>query len=311
MQPKPVIGLVRHRVTERQGTSVGESFSDLETALSRSFQVERLPAYYNALTPEKKKELGAAFPNRCDLILPGNALNLYPLRNEIEARVPILSLPLGGLPRGCTALRKIFPYFRPTDTIAFTSHADIRIFNTFMKSCAARQVYLPFGVDTQLFKPYATDERNQYREHFGFTENDIVFTYIGRVTAEKNVQAIFQIFRELLEEYKNIHLLVVGPILDIPFREFQYNSPNFVADFKDLRLSHFPLTQHIKLLGGFHKEVLPCLYNLSDIFINLTLHHDENFGNTQIEAMSCGKPSLGQTGEDCKIPFNTRKQVLR
>lgn len=293
MQPNPVIGLVRHRVTERQGGSVGESFADLEMALSRSFQVELLPAYYKTLAPKKKKEVGASFLKRCDLILPGNALNLYPLRDEIDAHLPILSLPLGGLPRGCTALRKIFPYFRSTDTIAFTSHADIRIFNTFMKSCAARQVYLPFGVDTQLFKPCPTDERNLYREHFGFTENDIVFAYIGRVTPEKNVQEIFQIFTELLEEYKNIHLLVVGPILDIPFREFQYEKQDFVAYFKDLRLSHSLLTQHIKLLGGFHKEVLPCLYNLADIFINLTLHHDENFGNTQIEAMSCGKPVIG------------------
>ena len=120
MQPKPVIGLVRHRVTERQGTSVGESFSDLETALSRSFQVERLPAYYNALTPEKKKELGAAFPNRCDLILPGNALNLYPLRNEIEARVPILSLPSGDYLGDAPRLERYSPIFVPPIPVSYT-----------------------------------------------------------------------------------------------------------------------------------------------------------------------------------------------
>lgn len=293
MHPKPVIGLVRHRVTETPGTSVGDVFSDWEAAVSRSFQVELLPAYYRSLPPPKKWEVGAEFLKRCRLILPGNALNLFPLREEIGSQVPMLYLNLGGLPRGAVALRKIFPYFRPTDTIAFTSRADQRILNTLMKSCAARQVYLPFGIDEELFQPSAVSERHRYRELFGFTEKDIVFAYIGRVTVEKNVHAIIRIFSELVEEYKDIHLLVVGPMLDIPFGEFQYEAPDLVAHIKELRSSHPLLTQRIKWFGGFHKEVLPLFYNLADIFINLTLHHDENFGYTQVEAMSCGKPVIG------------------
>lgn len=293
MQPKPVIGLVRHRITEVPGTSVGDIFSDREAAISRSFEVELLPAYYRSLSPKKKKEVGARFLKHCSLVLPGNGLNLFALREEIGSQVPMLYLNLGGLPRGAVALRKIFPYFRSTDTIVFTSHADQEILKTLMKTCVARQVYLPFGIDTEFFKPCSTDERNRARELFGFTEDDIILTYIGRVTVEKNVHAIVRIFRELVKEYKNLHLLIVGPILDIPFGDFQYKDPDFVAYFKDLRSSHPLLKERIKWVGSFHKEGLPFFYNLSDIYINLTLHHDEQFGYTQVEAMSCGKPVIG------------------
>lgn len=130
-------------MTEVPGTSVGDIFSDREKAISRSFQVELLPAYYRALSPEKKKEVGADFLKRCTLILPGHGLNLFALREEIGAQVPMLYLNLGGLPRGAVALRKIFPYFCPTDTIVFTSRADIGILKTLMRTCVARQVYLP------------------------------------------------------------------------------------------------------------------------------------------------------------------------
>jgi hypothetical protein len=37
-------------------------------------------------------------------------------------------------------------------------------------------------------------------------------------------------------------------------------------------------------------QFLPVAYSVSDAFINLTLHHDENFGLAQIEAMACGVP---------------------
>ncbi|MDE0088058.1 MAG: glycosyltransferase, partial [Candidatus Poribacteria bacterium] len=82
-------------------------------------------------------------------------------------------------------------------------------------------------------------------------------------------------------------------ILDIPFGDFQYKDPDFVAYFNDLRSSHPLLKERIKWVGSFHKEILPFFYNLSDIYINLTLHHDEQFGYTQVEAMSCGTPVIG------------------
>ena len=293
MESKPVIGLARHQLTEIPGTSVAGLFSDWQEAISRSFEVELFPAYYRFLDSKKKKEIGVDFLNRCRLIIPGNALSLFRLREEMGVHVPMLYLNLGGLPRGATALRMISPYFRSTDTTVFNSHADQKILNTLMKNCEARQVYLPFGIDTELFKPCSESERNRYRELFGFSENDIVFVYIGRVTAEKNVQAIVRIFRELVEEYENVHLLVVGPVLGVPFSEFQPEPIDLVGYFKGLCSTHSLLSQRIKWLGGFCKEILPLFYNLADVFINLTLHHDENFGYTQVEAMSCGKPVIG------------------
>ncbi|MCY3627012.1 MAG: hypothetical protein OXG88_05170 [Gammaproteobacteria bacterium] len=252
MQSKPIIGLVRHRLTELPGTSVGDIFSDWEAAISRSFEVELLPAYYRSLSAKKKKEVGTRFLKCCSLVLPGNGLNLFPLREEIDSQVPMLYLNLGGLPRGAVALRKIFPYFRSTDTIVFTSHADPKIHKTLMRNSAAQQVYFPFGIDTEFFKPCSANQRNRYRELFGFTENDIVLTYIGRITVEKNVHAIIRLFEELMKEYKNLYLLIVGPVLDIPFSDFQYEDPDFIAYFENLRSNYLMLDQRVKWVGGFH-----------------------------------------------------------
>ena len=58
------------------------------------------------------------------------------------------------------------------------------------------------------------------------------------------------------------------------------------------------LSQQVALDAGdiiihlFRPEVRE-FYNIADVAINLTLHHDENFGLAQVEAMACGLPVVG------------------
>lgn len=294
MEYNPVIGLVRHQFTEAPGSSVGETFLDIQDAVSQKFQVELFPAYYHSLSPLKKSEVGTTFLQQCSLVIIGGqvALDLFSFRSQVNSHVPILYLTLGGLPRGARSLRRIFPYFRSTDTIAFTSLSDQQIFKNLMATCTAQQLILPFGVDEELFRRYDESERLQYRELFEFGENDIVFTYIGRVTAEKNVHTIIRIFKDLIEKYDNLYLLIVGPVVDIPFEEFMLEHQDLWSFLKNI-VANSPLSARVKWIGPLSKDLLPIFYNTTDIFINLTLHHDENFGHTQIEAMSCGIPVIG------------------
>jgi Glycosyl transferases group 1 len=49
----------------------------------------------------------------------------------------------------------------------------------------------------------------------------------------------------------------------------------------------------VRFVGHKERGELCDLYNIADLVINMTLHHDENFGLSQVEAMACGTPVIG------------------
>jgi hypothetical protein len=51
----------------------------------------------------------------------------------------------------------------------------------------------------------------------------------------------------------------------------------------------------VHFIGSKSPAQLRELYAMADLVVNLTLHHDENFGLSQIEAMACGTPVIGSS----------------
>ena len=49
----------------------------------------------------------------------------------------------------------------------------------------------------------------------------------------------------------------------------------------------------VHVVRGVGADVLRNIYNVADVTINFTLHHDENFGLSQVESMACGTPVVG------------------
>jgi len=288
----PVIGLHRHRGTERPGTSVAVLFSDLQAAVERRYAVTVRPWYGALLSGPRRRALERRWLRGCDVVIATDGAVLE-MREEERLGVPVVLVAVGTMPRGDASARRAFPLLRRCDVVAFSSEADRRIFRLHFDACPARQVLLPFGVDTAAFRPPDPRAREELRRELGVKREEVLFLSVGRITAEKNVQSVLKLFADVVERHPRAKLAVAGPFSDFPFREFRTGPYELRPLFDQLLAASPALRVRTRLLGEVQAPNLPSLYGAADAFINLTRHHDENFGYTQVEAMACGLPVVG------------------
>lgn len=138
--------------------------------------------------------------------------------------------------------------------------------NQFLKKLKAKKVYLiPNGVDTSYFKKTP----NNLRSSLGFNEDDILITYIGRLTQPKGVQDLIKSFNLLEKEKLNLKLLIVGDGICLDkLKKLVGNDPNII------------------FLG--HRKDVPEILNITDIFVNPS--HYEGLPTSVLEAASVGVP---------------------
>lgn len=140
--------------------------------------------------------------------------------------------------------------------------------NQFLKKLKAKKVYLiPNGVNTSYFQKTP----NNLRSSLGFNDEDILITYIGRLTQPKGVQDLIKAFN-LLEKEKlnlNLKLLIVGDGTCLEkLKKLVGNDPNII------------------FLG--HRKDVPEILNITDIFVNPS--HYEGLPTSVLEAASVGVP---------------------
>ncbi|MCK0156856.1 glycosyltransferase family 4 protein [Cellulophaga sp. F20128] len=68
------------------------------------------------------------------------------------------------------------------------------------------------GIDTTYFNPdlYSTEANQKLRETLGITADDIVYTFVGRLVADKGINELISAFKQLISLKKNVKLLLVG-----------------------------------------------------------------------------------------------------
>ena len=124
------------------------------------------------------------------------------------------------------------------------------------------------GVNTRLFSPEKRD--TEWRKERGFSDDDIVVTFVSRLVWEKELDTYRHAVQQLSSTNKKVKALVVG---DGPAK----------AELKE----KMPEAHYTGFLTG---EELATAYASSDIF--LFPSHTETFGNVTLEAMSSGLPCL-------------------
>lgn len=71
------------------------------------------------------------------------------------------------------------------------------------------------GVDLSKFDISKKEQwNNEIRTKYGVSENDIVFSFAARLTADKGINELLEAFTNLVEKYDNIKLLVMGGMDD-------------------------------------------------------------------------------------------------
>ncbi|OMH40543.1 glycosyltransferase family 4 protein, partial [Desulfurobacterium indicum] len=130
-------------------------------------------------------------------------------------------------------------------------------------------VYL--GVDTDTFS--LNGERYPVRKTFNIPEDKTLLIYAGRLSNDKNIRELPEIYNLLLKRSDKFHLLIIG------------SGP----EEKNLRKE---MKKNTTFLGFVRdKKILASIYRSCDIFITPSIA--ESFGLAIIEAQSCGIPVVG------------------
>lgn len=129
--------------------------------------------------------------------------------------------------------------------------------------CVAR------SIDTLRFSP---DRRNGFYERNYGIRSALKLLYVGRVSKEKNLDLLAEVFKALVDSLADVHLVVVG------------EGP-YMAEMKAF-LAGAPCT----FTGRLEGDDLVSAYASSDIFVFPST--TDTLGNVVLEAQACGLPVI-------------------
>ncbi|HYL05847.1 MAG TPA: glycosyltransferase [Thermoanaerobaculia bacterium] len=134
----------------------------------------------------------------------------------------------------------------------------------------SRMALLPRGVDAQFFHPGKRDPG--FYPRFGIDGGAFKFLYVGRVSREKNLDALMSSFLGFLDSGRRAQLVVVGDGPYLKELAGRYRRPE------------------ILFTGFLHGEDLARAYAGADLFVFPST--SDTFGNVVLEAQAAGLPAI-------------------
>jgi glycosyltransferase involved in cell wall biosynthesis len=160
-------------------------------------------------------------------------------------------------------------YYNQTDMVLVPSHAT-------GEELAANGIkkekiqFYPRGIDVNMFHP--SKRNGYYRNRYNINDEIFKLLYVGRVSKEKNLDLLVNIFKKLVKKDKKFHLIIVG------------EGP-YISEMRE-ELSDYPVT----FTGYLKGEDLPQAYASSDLFVFPSI--TDTFGNVVLEAQASGLPVI-------------------
>lgn len=185
-----------------------------------------------------------------------------------QAYVPLLGDLIGE-----TAMATYLPLFcRSCDLVIAPSPGIREVLRNFGVDSPIEVI--PNGVDIQ---PFRQIPKPLPRQSFGFTPNDVVLIYVGRLGPEKNLSFLLRSFAGAALAFENLHLMLVG------------DGPEY-DNLRD-RVHYMRLESRVHFTGMVPYEQLPKYLALADAFVTASV--TEVHPLSVIEAMAAGLPVLG------------------
>jgi len=271
--------------------SISHQFRSTVEALRQEHELIFRPPDFAFYSRERQKEILKEMILSCDVLLGWMDDSILQARQEIDKQVPYICYLLGCLPRGNVIMRRNYHLWRTTDVLLVNCTGDLEIAHNFFENAQVR--LLPYAYSESDFYPMDEASKQALRAKLGFDSEDKILFYSGRLTLEKNVHSILKIFSVVQNLIPNAHLIIAGRGYNNPFFEFSTCSLNIRGTLEKVVAKLGIDKDKVKFVGQKDAASLRKLYNIADAVVNMTLHHDENFGMSQIEAMACGTPVIG------------------
>ena len=152
-------------------------------------------------------------------------------------------------------------------------------------SAGLQDVLVHLGVDTPIevipngvdIKPFGAVEQPIPRQKFGFKDDDIVLTYMGRLGVEKNLPFLLRSFAGIANTYENVGLLVIGGGSELENLEE--------------RVRLMGLANRVHFTGMVPYNDLPAYMAAADAFVTASV--SEVHPLSVIEALATGLPVVG------------------
>lgn len=132
------------------------------------------------------------------------------------------------------------------------------------------------GVNLEMFRPPAGNERQEARQALHIPPDAQVVSYVGRLTADKGLQELPEIWRQIATTMPDAWLVIAG-------------TSELTGQGDRRAMKTLEETPRVRLLG--HVDDVRQVYRGSDLL--LLLSHREGLGMVALEAGACGVPTVG------------------
>jgi glycosyltransferase involved in cell wall biosynthesis len=134
---------------------------------------------------------------------------------------------------------------------------------------------IPNGVDLTSFY----QAKSFSRAELGYTADDVLLVYSGRLAPEKNLGFLLQSFAGVAQALPNTHLLLLGS-----------GAQQFEEEIRSLA-AELELGERVRFLGRIAYDELPAYLAMCDLFVTASI--TEVHPLSIIEAMGAGLPVMG------------------
>ncbi len=165
---------------------------------------------------------------------------------------------------------KYMQYFYKEFSLVITRSKEyIPIMHNDLKIDPSKVKFLRHGTNIDKFHPKYKDIN--LWDNYNIDKNHLKFLYVGRITKEKNIKFLFDVWKKIFKKYKNISLILVGS-----------------GEMK--KYTKYTKNQNIFFLGHKEKEELSSIYASSDYFIFPST--TDTLGQVVLEALASATPAI-------------------
>lgn len=162
-----------------------------------------------------------------------------------------------------------------TDCLITINEEDYNLAKKKFKKCKKIELVHGVGVDEDKFNfEMSSEEKHKLRESIGLNDNDFVLIQVGELNKNKNQIMSIKAMRELVKEYPNIHLVLVGK----GKLESYYNN----------KIEEYNLKRNIHMLG--YRTDIPQLLKISNCLVATSRR--EGLGLNVIEGIYSRLPCI-------------------